>query len=899
MFAVFKRNFLAYFLNPTGYVFICVFVLLSSGAAFLPDEFVNSNLANLDQLNVWFPLIALVFTPAISMSVWADERRFGTDELLTTQPISSLTIILGKYFATALVYTVSLLFSAFSNYIILRFLGTPDPGLFITTYVGYWLVGIAMTAIAMIVSYMTSQLTVAYILGALFNAPLVALKWADALPLSDRTASLLKSFSIDSFLEPFGRGVVSVAGIVYFVAIPVLAIYICVVLLDRKTWMAQHPKIRSCRYIYRILASVLLAVSIVGVLQDHDLQADCTAEKLSALSPEKIKLLEETKANYPIVIEARLSAHVPQDYVQTKLNVVSILNELKNRSKTPVFLDVREVSPNTPEAYRLERQYDVRPKKVVFDSRGQFREDSIFMTVVFRCGSRSIVIPFMNRGLSVEYELASSFRNVSAPPKKRIGVLNTEAGVLGRVDDYGREIQKPWPLVEELGKQYIVEAVDPSERLVPGKYDVLLAFQPSSLGTVEEMNFINVVRQGQPVAIFEDPRPVFLEFLPGTNEKRRPTPTNPIPPLKGEINMLWTVLGIKFDGGHVLWKNYNPYPKLAGLSEEYLFVDKRPIHYELGKNEDFQDDVDSNVAFNKDEPTVSSLERLLFPFAGSLSQAEVAETTFTPLIVTDAGGYSSVDDVVPMGARTRSAKRLEHRGAYTLAALITGIIPKAFQVPTTDANAPIMPTPPEYRVAVVADVDMATPGFFMLRDMGSDLRSGVSFDFDNVAFVLNIIDKLANEESLVAIRSRRPRHRTLTRIEEATRKIRDQATIAQIAYMKEFESERLKEEAALQKTFRELSHRNGSPKELSREESVELEASMLAAQQRLSSVLDEKKRKFDRKVEEEQREVDEYVRKTQSRYKTYAAVLPPLPPLVIGLIVYAYRRRRQGSVYGF
>ncbi|MGN1064315.1 MAG: ABC transporter permease, partial [Thermoguttaceae bacterium] len=84
MFSIFKRNFLAYFLNPTGYVFICVFVLLSSIAAFLPDDFVNSNLANLAQLNTWFPLIALVFAPAIAMGVWADEKRFGTDELLTT-----------------------------------------------------------------------------------------------------------------------------------------------------------------------------------------------------------------------------------------------------------------------------------------------------------------------------------------------------------------------------------------------------------------------------------------------------------------------------------------------------------------------------------------------------------------------------------------------------------------------------------------------------------------------------------------------------------------------------------------------------------------------------------------------------------------------------------------------
>jgi len=68
---VFWRNFLGYYANPTGYVFICVFVLFSSIAAFWPNEFFNSNLANLDQLNKFFPLIILVFVPAIAMSVWA------------------------------------------------------------------------------------------------------------------------------------------------------------------------------------------------------------------------------------------------------------------------------------------------------------------------------------------------------------------------------------------------------------------------------------------------------------------------------------------------------------------------------------------------------------------------------------------------------------------------------------------------------------------------------------------------------------------------------------------------------------------------------------------------------------------------------------------------------------
>ncbi len=163
--AVFKRNFVAYFSNPTGYVFICVFVLLGSLAAFWPPEFFNSNLANLDQLNRYLPYIMLVFIPAITMSVWAEERRQGTDELLLTIPATDQEVVFGKYLAAVGIFTVALMFSMVCNVVILLRWGTPDPGLFFTNYLGYWFVGLAMLAIGMVASFLTSNLTVGFVLG--------------------------------------------------------------------------------------------------------------------------------------------------------------------------------------------------------------------------------------------------------------------------------------------------------------------------------------------------------------------------------------------------------------------------------------------------------------------------------------------------------------------------------------------------------------------------------------------------------------------------------------------------------------------------------------------------------------------------------------------------------------
>ena len=947
-YAVLKRNFLAYFSNPTGYVFLCLFVLLSSLAAFWPHDFFQSNLANLDQLNLYLPQIMLVFVAAITMSIWAEERRQGTDELLLTIPADDFDIVLGKYLAAVCVFSASLLFSQLTNYAVLNALtlGDLDTGLFVTTYIGYWLIGLAMLAVGMIASFMTSNVTVGFILGVLFNLPLVAAMWANTIIHSVDWSMRLARLSYFVNFESFGRGVISFSSVVYFLLLVAFGIYVCMILVGRRHWRGgRDGESMLIHYAIRIVALFVFTIGLNLFLTNFDkIRVDTSDEKLSSLSRDTRNLINELDLERPIYIEAFLSKSLPEMYVRTKYDMVSMLGELTASGGKNIEVRVHDdLEPFSDDAVRAEQQYGIKAETVLTRSRGAFKQEDIFLGAAFTCGLEKVIVPFFDRGIPVEYEMVRSICTVAQAKRLKIGVIKTDAQLFGSFQFTGmqpRQIPKQL-IIAELEKQYEVEEVDPVNP-IGGTYDVLLVAQPSSLTQPQLDNVLDAVKRGVPTAIFEDPMPVALNSAPGTSQPKRPAGggmfgggQQQMPEPKGNIAQLWELLGITMLGednltgqgrdAYVVWQQHNPYPKtrhFRHFTPQFVFV---------GPDAPGADD-----PLNSNHPISSKLQQLLLLYPGAVvKQGGGEELEFQALVTTGSeSGYIKYQDVMATDndpIKQRFLRRPTQK-QYILAAHIKSTGEKNEAVeddggeeeshndeehgdhehgdhehgdhehaegehPHGDIENDESKDEGSVNVVYVADIDMLSSAFLQLRARPDE---EVEFKFDNVTFVLNIVDFLAGDDRFLDIRKRQTHHSTLKAIEELTEQARQDANTAVDDYDQEFKDAEQEAKDEMEKSLKKFKDeveriRKQTPlnRKLLEAAIVRQQIKERAEQQKLDTKIKKLERDRDLQLKEIERNLDLQTTKVQNTFKVWAAVLPPIPPLLVGCIVFVYRRLRE------
>ncbi len=238
IFNIMRREITAYFATPVAYVFIVIFLVMTGVFTFYLGNFYERGIADLVPFFRFHPWLFLFLVPAISMRLWAEERKSGTIELLLTLPVTLWQAIAGKFLAAWIFIGMALALTV-PVWITVNYLGEPDNGVILAAYFGSWLMAGGFLAIGSAMSAVTRNQVVAFILSIvacfmflLSGLPMIMnlfTGWAPQLVM-DGIASL----SFLSHFSDISKGVIDLRDLVYFALVIGFWLAINTIILELK-----------------------------------------------------------------------------------------------------------------------------------------------------------------------------------------------------------------------------------------------------------------------------------------------------------------------------------------------------------------------------------------------------------------------------------------------------------------------------------------------------------------------------------------------------------------------------------------------------------------------------------------------------------------------------------------
>ena len=222
MFAVFKKEMKSYLLSPIGYIFIGLFLIMFSTFFFL--TIFQSQVLNFEYLFYNGATILTFITPVLTMRMFSEERKNGTEQLIMTSPRSITSIVLGKFLAAAVMILITEVFTLM-YFFILKFFGEPSLTVAISTLFGFFLLSLAYISFGMFASSITENQIIACVL----TIGIFIVMWF--LPGFNENLSM---FSLIQMFDKFPTGVISISEIITFVSFALLIILLTIVVLQRR-----------------------------------------------------------------------------------------------------------------------------------------------------------------------------------------------------------------------------------------------------------------------------------------------------------------------------------------------------------------------------------------------------------------------------------------------------------------------------------------------------------------------------------------------------------------------------------------------------------------------------------------------------------------------------------------
>jgi ABC-2 type transport system permease protein len=238
MISICKRELGNYFGTPVAYVFMVIFLALTGVFTFYIGGFFERGQADLRPFFIYQPWLYLFLIPALSMRLWAEERKSGSLELLLTLPTPLISAVVGKFLA-AWIFTAIALFFTFPMWVTVNYLGNPDNAVIFASYVGSLLMAGAYLAVGSAISAITKNQVIAFVIAVvacfifiLAGFPVVTNFFTGWAP-----QALINAIASLSFLTHFNnieKGIFDLRDIFYFASFIAFWLYVNVVIIEMK-----------------------------------------------------------------------------------------------------------------------------------------------------------------------------------------------------------------------------------------------------------------------------------------------------------------------------------------------------------------------------------------------------------------------------------------------------------------------------------------------------------------------------------------------------------------------------------------------------------------------------------------------------------------------------------------
>ena len=490
IFSVTKKEFAAYFASPIAFIFLGAFLLVSMFTFFWVEAFFARNIVDVRPLFEWMPVLLIFLVSALTMKTWSEERRMGTLEFLMTMPVSTFSLIMGKFFACLLLVGICLLLTI-GLPISVAFLGALDWGPVFGAYLASLLLAGAYIAIGIFVSSRSDNQIVSLIVTILicFAFYLIGSDKVAALVGSD-LAEFLGLLGSGSRFESINRGVLDFRDLYYYLSIIGIFLALTLYSLEKLKWSKTSGSSRHRRY--RYLTFLLVANFLVAnfwLAKASVARADLTQGDIYSVSDATKQILGQLQE--PLLIRGYFSGGthpllaplVPQ--IRDLILEYEIAGKGKVRSE---FIDPRGDSDLEEEAHR---RYGIKPVPFQISDKYQAKVVNSYFNVLVQYGDEYEVLGFQDlievkpstdmqidvQLRNLEYDLSRTikkvlygFRNLDSlleslsEPAQFTGYISAQGILPPKLGEFYTELTKSLEqLKAESGGKFSFQFKNPSE----------------------------------------------------------------------------------------------------------------------------------------------------------------------------------------------------------------------------------------------------------------------------------------------------------------------------------------------------------------------------------------------------------------------------------------------------